>query len=331
MTWTPESGQSQDGQGFNFAVSLMQYLVVPTFVLDEQGQVIIWNKACERLTGLPAAEVLGTREHWRAFYKEPRPCLADLVAQQRLAEVEALYVTHDDPAGRSFGVRAENWCVMPRLGRELYLAIDVGPIYNDGGQLVAVVETLRDMTDERLAKTELERLATRDGLTGLINRRHFDQTLHTEWARMRRDGRPLSLLMIDVDHFKRYNDVYGHLAGDGCLKQVAHVLNGALLRPSDEAARYGGEEFAIILPDTDHQGVETVAQRVQDGMKALAIPHSEGEGGVVTLSMGMASVTPDGDTRPEQLLLMADEALYRAKHAGRNRFVLHSMPATPPL
>ena len=313
--------------GQRFAVNLMQHMVVPTFVLDANCHVLIWNKACERLTGVPAAEVIGTRDHWRAFYDSPRPCLADLVAQGRTEEVDALYVAHDDPTGLAFGIHAENWCIMPCLGSELYLAIDAGPIYDDSGKLIAVVETLRDMTDHRRSQTALEQLATRDGLTGVANRRSFDEKLDNEWKRERRDLGTLSLLMIDVDHFKRYNDSYGHQAGDRCLQQIAAALEQEIYRPGDMVARYGGEEFAVILTATDTEGASKVARRILDRIAELAIPHSSGEIGRVTLSIGVSSVLPQPGMTQQDLISSADRALYQAKSAGRNRFVVH--PATP--
>lgn len=318
-----------DVPGFHFAASLLQQMVVPTFALDQAGRVVIWNKACERLTGVAAQAVLGTTEHWQAFYAEPRPCLADLVLHQQWDRVSGLYAVHQDLADGSVGYHAENWCIMPRRGSELYLAIDASLLLDGAGHPIGVIETLWDMTHEKVARTELERLATRDGLTGLSNRHHLDQVLHAEWARLRREQCPLSLLMVDVDHFKAYNDRYGHLAGDECLRDIARTLQQALLRPSDVAARYGGEEFAVVLPDTDVHGAETVARRIQERVAALQLPHALGEGGRVTLSTGVACVRPLRDTRPEQLVLMADEALYRAKHGGRNRFVVHGTGAPP--
>jgi diguanylate cyclase (GGDEF)-like protein len=318
----PKGGVGDLGQ--SFAVNLVQHLVVPTFVLDADCNVLIWNKACERLTGVPAVELIGTREHWRAFYDSPRPCLADLLVQGRMAEVEALYVAHNDPTGPTFGAHAENWCIMPCLGTELYLAIDAGPIFDADGKLLAVIETLRDMTDHRRAQTALEQLATRDGLTGIANRRSFDEKLGNEWKRERRDLRTLSLLMIDVDHFKRFNDTYGHQAGDHCLQQIAKVLEEVVLRPGDLVARYGGEEFAVILSATDAMGASIVANRILDRVNELAIPHSGGENGHVSLSIGVATSLPQPDMTRESLISSADSALYRAKHTGRNRFVLNS-------
>jgi diguanylate cyclase (GGDEF)-like protein/PAS domain S-box-containing protein len=315
------SGKGVSEADYSFAVNLMQFLVVPTFVLDGQGQVLIWNKACERLTGLLASEVLGTREHWRGFYDAPRPCLSDLIVQNRLPEMDALYVAHDESSGQTFGVHAENWCVMPRLGTELYLAIDAGPIYDAQGKLIAVVETLRDMSAQKKAQTELERLATYDGLTGIVNRRGFDERLNAEWTRSTRDKLPLSLLMIDVDHFKHYNDTYGHQMGDTCLKKIAASLSRAAFRPSDLIARYGGEEFVIVLPSIDEEGARIVAARVRDVVTALAIPHKGGEGGIVTVSIGVSAVTPETDMKQDNLIALADRALYQAKRIGRDCIV----------
>lgn len=310
------------GQEHGFAVNLMQHLVVPTFVLDTECRIIIWNRACERLTGVPASEVLGTQEHWRAFYDAPRPCLADLVIQGRTGEIKALYVDSANQSDIAQSVHASNWCVMPRAGTELFLAIDAGPIYDDEGKLLAVVETLRDMTEQKRAQTALEHLAARDGLTGVANRRSFDEKLAHEWRRERRDAQHLSLLMIDIDHFKCFNDTYGHQQGDKCLRRVAEVMTEVVFRPADMVARYGGEEFGIILPATDIEGAGVVAQRIQERLAELKIAHVAGEEGRITLSIGIATTAPADGESCESLLLAADDALYRAKHAGRNRVVV---------
>jgi diguanylate cyclase (GGDEF)-like protein/PAS domain S-box-containing protein len=138
-----------------FAANLMQNLVVPAFVLDPDCKVLVWNRACERLTGVPASEVVGTNDHWQAFYSERRLCLADVIAKGRSEDLSTLYLYHAEPSEHGFGFKAENWCVMPRLGTRLYLAIDAGPIYAEDGQLIAVVETLRDMTEPKLAEQGL--------------------------------------------------------------------------------------------------------------------------------------------------------------------------------
>src|SRR6478735_3833782 len=218
-----------------FAMRLLQHLVVPTFVIDAQRRVIVWNRACERLTGVAASEVLGTRKHWQAFYEKRRYCLADLVA------IGSLYTEYVQTSDESLGSSAENWCVMPKLGDHLYLAIDAGPILDDDGNLIAVVETLRDMTDQKRAEMALQTLAANDALTGLANRRSFDQALELEWTRADRSGKPMALLFADVDHFKSYNDCHGHQGGDECLRAVASAIGKNAIRPTDLAARYGGE------------------------------------------------------------------------------------------
>ncbi|MBI5109350.1 MAG: diguanylate cyclase [Rhodocyclales bacterium] len=317
----PETGQDRDQ--LDFSVRLMEQLVVPTFVIDAECRVIIWNRACERLTGIKASEVIGTREHWRGFYAEPRPCLADLVAQGRTREIDALYVAHDQVGGdvaSAQGRRAENWCVMPRMGTRLYLAIDAGPIYDQHGQVVAVVETLRDMTVQMEAQAELERLALRDGLTSVANRRSFDRSLNVEWRRASRESRTLSLLMVDVDYFKLYNDTYGHQGGDECLRRVAGAMSGVVKRSSDELARYGGEEFAILLPATDLRGAGVVAERIRGAVETLALPHARSQvARHVTVSVGAATMRATVQVEPTQLVGAADQALYCAKEQGRNR------------
>jgi len=144
----------------SIAAELVEQLVVPTFVIDAGGRVVVWNKAIERLTGMAAAAVIGTSEHWRAFYGTPRPCLADLIVQGRTDEIDSYYTEHDEALDDPFGARAENWCVMPLRGTELYLAIDAGPIRNEAGEIVAAVETLRDMTYRKRTEAALHLTAS---------------------------------------------------------------------------------------------------------------------------------------------------------------------------
>ena len=303
-----------------YAVRLMQHLVVPTFVIDPRRRVVIWNRACERLTGVSASEVLGTSEHWRAFYERRRYCLADLVALGRPDKLAGLYSEFAVHADNGVGFSAENWCVMPKLGNHLYLAIDAGPIHDEAGKLIAVVETLRDMTDQKRAEMALKTLAAKDGLTGLANRRAFDQTLESEWLRAQRTRKPLALLFVDVDHFKLFNDRHGHQSGDECLRAVAKIVGAEAQRPTDLAARYGGEEFAIILPETDCDGACRVAERMRQAVLDLRISHGAPRAGThVTLSVGVAAQIPALDTSSDCLLGQADQALYAAKRLGRNR------------
>ncbi|MDA9439480.1 diguanylate cyclase [Bradyrhizobium sp. CCBAU 51745] len=307
----------------SYAVRLMQHLVVPTFVIDPKRCVVIWNKACERLTGVAASEVIGTNRHWQAFYETKRPCLADLVALDQPEQLPELYSEYAARGHNGLGFSAENWCVMPKLGSQLYLAIDAGPIHDEAGNLIAVVETLRDLTDQKRAETALKELATKDGLTGLSNRRAFDQMLTSEWARAQRTQKPLALLFVDVDHFKLFNDEHGHQNGDECLRAVARVVRRYALRPLDLASRYGGEEFALILPEMGCDDACTIAEEIRRAVMALQIAHgARGAGDRVTLSVGVACHVPgEADGTPNNLLNAADQALYAAKRLGRNRVV----------
>jgi diguanylate cyclase (GGDEF)-like protein len=313
-----------------FAVSLMEHLIVPTFVIGADRRVLIWNKACERLTGMPAEEVVGTSEHWRAFYSERRPCLSDLLLARRFNEIRALYEGDGSLGLSDFGVSAENWCLMPRLGHRLYLAIDAGPIYDDAGELIAVVQTLRDITAQKQAQADLEALATRDGLTGLANRRSFDVKFAEEAKRATRDCAPLSLLMMDVDFFKLYNDSNGHQKGDECLRAIAQAIATTLWRETDFCARYGGEEFTVVMPNTPLSGAMLIAERLRMAIEALHIVHTDSAAGKnVTLSIG-GVVAVGREVNPERLIAAADAALYRAKHAGRNRALVGKFDEAPP-
>ncbi|MFA5663636.1 diguanylate cyclase [Castellaniella sp.] len=173
-----------------------------------------------------------------------------------------------------------------------------------------------------LANARLQALSLTDGLTGLANRRHFDQVLAKEWARARRSGEPLSLLMLDVDYFKAYNDRYGHQAGDQVLSRLAAVLQAALQRPADLAARYGGEEFAVIVPGLDVAAAGRLADTVRRKIQDLGIVHPLGVMGRLTISIGVAQQVPGHLVGVEDLIRRADDALYQAKRAGRNRVIV---------
>ncbi|MDB5933495.1 MAG: wspR [Massilia sp.] len=172
------------------------------------------------------------------------------------------------------------------------------------------------------ANIELQKLAALDSLTGIANRRRFDEVLRAEWQRGKRDKKPLSLLMCDIDCFKLYNDTFGHLAGDLCLKKAAAVLTEHLKRPADVAARYGGEEFAIVLPDTAIDGALLIANACRAHIEQLAIENPQSPGGFITMSIGVASVVPSQEGSAEALLGIADKALYVAKNDGRNQVVV---------
>lgn len=171
-----------------------------------------------------------------------------------------------------------------------------------------------------IANRKLDELARRDPLTGLANRRHLDETLQEEWERARRDQQPVTLIFIDIDHFKAYNDHYGHPSGDTCLMEIGKTLQAALHRPGDLAARFGGEEFVLLLPNTDAPGAVRFAKRILKHVDNQKIPHDcSPTADVVTVSIGVATRIPDAHTPLQTLVDMADEALYASKAAGRHR------------
>jgi diguanylate cyclase (GGDEF)-like protein len=200
------------------------------------------------------------------------------------------------------------------------------------GAVTHIVGSVRDISarkeiEDQLAKVNLrlEELAREDGLTGLANRRTFDDALSQEYRRALRDNRRLGLLMIDVDAFKAFNDRYGHLAGDECLRRISKTLTNTISRPGDLVARYGGEEFAVLLPDTEEFGAAMIGERIRRAVLTLAIAHRDSRCGFVSISVGVASVGRDafGDG-PEFLVRRADQALYSAKEGGRNVIVCAS-------
>lgn len=181
---------------------------------------------------------------------------------------------------------------------------------------------LRELQKELEAKnSELERLSSLDGLTGIANRRIFDEFIKREWLRAARDSRSISLILIDIDHFKKYNDGYGHQGGDDCLRKVARALAATVKRPSDLVARYGGEEFGVVMPDTDREGAAKIAEALRSAIDSMNLTHEfSTTTDHVTISLGVATMPPNGTTAPEELIARADEALYSAKESGRNQY-----------
>lgn len=225
--------------------------------------------------------------------------------------------TSDEDLERGIAVGGDDYLVKPVS--EVVLTAKVRAMQRIAQMRYSLVVLTRRLDD---ANRELTRLSSVDGLTGISNRRQFDEFLAREWARGIRSSAPLSLLMCDVDYFKQYNDLYGHQAGDECLKTVASVLAQGVRRPADMAARYGGEEFAVILPDTDREGAVRVAEAMREGLQALALRHAGSSMQVVTMSVGVATMTADREHGGGELLLSgADAALYEAKQTGRNRVV----------
>lgn len=239
-------------------------------------------------------------------------------ADRMFEDIPIVIVTnHNDEKvlERSFAAGASDFIVKPVRMIELRARIR------------SVLQLREEMAKRKMRERELEALArklekmsNRDGLTGIANRRCFDDALVKEWVRNGRHDTPLALLMIDIDHFKAYNDTLGHVLGDDCLIATAHAITSAIHRPGDMAARYGGEEFAVILPHTGYEGANAVAETIHANIRSTGIHHPNSDADdFLTVSIGLASCVPSCQTTPAQLLTAADTALYRAKQRGRNR------------
>jgi diguanylate cyclase (GGDEF)-like protein/PAS domain S-box-containing protein len=277
------------------------------------------SPSAERMFRRPVSEV--TKHPVREFvFPEDLPILAAATARLIAGEVDSSTVT----------VRA-----IRGDGSLVWVEVTSRPIgdYTLGkpGDRAVV---MRDVTERKALEARLTAMATKDGLTGLANRRSFDEALTQGWLRTVREKSQMSLLLLDLDHFKGFNDAYGHLVGDDCLRAVAAALQSLTLGPGDLIARYGGEEIAIILAQADAQGAVAVAERARAAIEALALPHeaTSVSAGVVTVSIGAATTvvrTGGSAGMPQALLAAADRALYQAKAGGRNRVETALLLASP--
>ena len=225
-----------------------------------------------------------------------------------------------------------------------HIEVNSGLIRDLNGKPSKMVFVIRDITQRKLAERKIQQLLEQmetekndaqlnsitDSLTGLTNRRYFDEMMEKEFFRLKRSHSKLSLIMLDVDYFKRYNDAYGHIAGDDCLRQIGKVLRMVASRSTDIAARYGGEEFIVILPGTDSIGAKALAKRIAKAINILAIPHKDSMiSPYVTVSMGVLTAFPANYDKPEQLVALVDETMYKAKNEGRNRIEVLIDKASP--
>ncbi len=217
-------------------------------------------------------------------------------------------------------------------GRYVWIRDVVHVVRNDDGTVAALIGFMFDISERKQTEQqlitlqkELEELSFRDGLTGVANRRRFDAIVEVEWSNARRNGQPLSLIMLDIDYFKQYNDRYGHLEGDACLKRIAWVLSSAATRARDLLARFGGEEFVLVLPETDETAARKLAERCRDLILAEQIPHeSSPVSSVLTISLGVGTANPDLGDELLPFVDMVDKRLYQAKRQGRDRAVAES-------
>ena len=286
--------------------------------IDFNGHILYASPSTTRILGWDPEQLVGTPA-LAGVYPEDLPRVEQTVASLKrgdLEEAKILYRTRHRE-------KAEIWVETALRATRTSAA----------GVVNGVVAISRDMTEHKDLEDKLATLAASDSLTGLANRRCFDDRLEQEWARAARERAPLSLLSIDIDHFKKFNDRYGHPAGDGCLRAVAGILAAQARRPADLAARYGGEELALLLPNTDLEGCEQVGLRFLEALRDAQIPHALNlPSAVVTASLGGASAWPDSDSTKTcaSLVEAADRALYFAKDAGRDRLIMSGQVMTLP-
>jgi len=265
----------------------------------------------------PAEVLHGTLRSWLAFHilgvdQSMARQVGHIRAGMPPEEAFELELSHRDPATQALlGAIGSLYQVLSRQNADLLAA--------NRGLEERVARRTRELDE---LNRRLESLSNSDSLLGIANRRRFDQALDTEWRRGLREKHPLSLLMIDVDHFKRYNDFYGHPAGDRCLQVLARAAGepGVLRRPADLLARYGGEELVVLLPNTTLAGALSTAQRIRSAITGLHIEHADSPvAAEVTVSIGVATAHPEPHSTPAALMAAADRGLYAAKAAGRNR------------
>ncbi len=276
-------------------------------VVNEQHEIIMVNDRTRQLTGYSRGELLS----------QP---IEKLVPE----EISAMHVGWRNeyeqglrPNAHKRGESSELFC-RRRDGSTFPADISVSPLAGDEGPMVFAI--IRDITERKKFEEILRKLSTTDGLTGLANRRSFDEAIKLEWRRALRAGTSIALIMVDIDNFKELNDTYGHPAGDECLRIVSRVLKSMISRAGDLAARYGGDELVILLPTTNINEARKIAEEIRSAVERTKIlPYGSDTGFFATLSIGIGAVVPDQGASVEGLLAMADGALYRAKQSGRNR------------
>lgn len=318
-----------DFQLLNQAIAASHNGIVITDALLPNNPIIYVNRGFERMTGYSAAEVIGSNCRFLQGSDQDQPGIEEM--RQAIRE------------GRECCVTVRNY---RKDGTIFWNEVSISPILDSIGKLTHFIEVQTDVTERKRAEEDrqryqsslrqmnrelyqlnqvLHRLANSDGLTGVANRRCFDEHLEQEWRRMARDKAPLSLILADIDYFKLYNDTYGHLQGDDCLKTVAKVISQIVHRPADLVARCGGEEFAVILPNTPIVGAMQVALAIEKEVQNLQIAHkSSSVSPYITISLGVATKIPTERVSPKDLIAEADKALYLAKEQGRARAVASS-------
>ncbi|WP_042195821.1 sensor domain-containing diguanylate cyclase [Paenibacillus camerounensis] len=288
-------------------------------VFNIEGKITHINKAVETVLGYSPDTLIGRETPLLFHDKEEISVYAGELSSLTHKPYNGLDVfkycaMEQPPEGRE-------WSYIHKDGSRLTVLLVVTPLWLDG-EITGFIGTATDITERKKMENTLQQLSLMDGLTNIANRRYFDETLEKEWKRAQRSGSPegLSLIMFDIDYFKAYNDLYGHQAGDECLRKIALLGKDAVRRPSDLIARYGGEEFAVILPDTNRTGALALAEKLRAAVENEKLSHAGSRiSGMVTISIGVSHCLPHTGASAEQLIAEADQALYYSKAAGRNR------------
>lgn len=299
----------QRGQAERFR-GIVNNMAEGLLIIEPNGRIQFANPSCNHLLGYTDDEL-------------PGRSIVELLPGPLGQEYLDYFLTHAAVAPHSMLRHGPREVSMQRRdGGSFSLDFTVTPLFL---QQMLFIGLLHDITQHKQSENELLRIARVDPLTNLANRRHFDAILQQEWHRAQRNGLPLALLLLDVDHFKLYNDSLGHQAGDHCLQQVAQAINLQAHRPTDLAARYGGEEFVLLFAETGADNAMRLAEMVRARIEALQLPHPNSSTSAwVTVSIGASAMSPKPAMEIEQLFAAADAALYRAKAQGRNRVELAS-------
>lgn len=321
----PETGSAIANQThLLMAESVLQALNIGALVVDHNYKIVLWNRWLEKHTGKRAEQVLG--DNLLSLFPELHNSRLEAALKQALQ--------NNFPSLLSQTLNKSPFPLYTKLSdlsERMQQAIAVIPLVRDAQQrlcLIQITDVSVAVARERLLREQALVLRSQtfsDGLTGIANRRHFDVSIEKELRRAKRTVSPLSLLMIDIDYFKAYNDHYGHQRGDECLIQVAGNLSTVLHRPADLVARYGGEEFAVILPDNRRDSACLIANAMRQKIESLALEHAQSKNPakLVTVSIGVACMIPDHHAEPADLIRAADRALYQAKKQGRNQVVVY--------
>ncbi|SFL94604.1 PAS domain S-box-containing protein/diguanylate cyclase (GGDEF) domain-containing protein [Paenibacillus sp. 1_12] len=298
---------------------------VAIIATDAKGVIHLFNTGAQRLFGYQSEELIGRHTPYLLHLPSEIQEYSEQLSRLHKHPIEGFDVLVD--FAKHSDSQQKEWTYVRKDGSHLQVNMIVSSIRDHDHQITGYLGIGTDITEKKQAEEKLleanrilHQLSMMDGLTEIANRRSFEENLEREWKRAERSSEALSLIMFDIDFFKLYNDTYGHLGGDFCLKRVASIAQKSLYRKPDFIARYGGEEFGIILPQTNAQDALLIAERIRKAVEAEAIQHKGSKGNnVVTISVGVATIIPYSHMDKDVLISKADRALYQAKQEGRNQ------------